>query len=67
MSGKIDHNGPPLDFSFLNLQEISQLKKERPRPGGKRKPIPPENDDDENKKNDLAGVADGEKVEGGEQ
>lgn len=41
MPGKIDHNGPPLDFSFLNLQDVVSLSKERPRPGGgKRKPIP---------------------------
>ena len=42
--GKIDHHGPPLDFSFLKLQEVSSLRKENPR-AGKRRPI--EKDEDE--------------------
>ena len=40
----IVHSGAPLDFSFLKLQDVQSLKKERQR-GGKRKPI--EKDDDE--------------------
>ena len=47
MPGKIDHNGPPLDFSFLNLQDVVSLRKERPRPGGKRKPIEKEEDEED--------------------
>ena len=54
MPGKIDHNGPPLDFSFLNLQDCVSLRKERPRPGGKRKPIEKDEDEEDQKKNDLA-------------
>lgn len=54
--GKIDHNGPPLDFSFLNLQDVASLRKERPRPGGKRKPIEKDDDEEDTKKNDLNGL-----------
>jgi len=39
----------PLDFSFLKLTEIVQLKKEQVR-GGKRKPIPESDEEDDPKK-----------------
>jgi hypothetical protein len=42
--GKIDHYGPPLDFTFQKLQDVQSLRKETPR-SGKRKPI--EKDDEE--------------------
>ena len=64
--GKIDHNGPPLDFSFLNLQDVASLRKERPRPGGKRKPIEKDDDEEDTKKNDMNGLPDGDKAEGGD-
>lgn len=67
MPGKIDHNGPPLDFSFLNLQDCVSLRKERPRPGGKRKPIEKDEDEEDAKKNDLNGLPGDEKAEGAEQ
>ena len=66
MPGKIDHNGPPLDFSFLNLQDVASLRKERPRPGGKRKPIEKDDDEEDTKKNDLNGLQGDEKQEGAE-
>ena len=66
MPGKIDHNGPPLDFSFLNLQDVVSLRKERPRPGGKRKPIEKDDDEEDTKKNELNGLQGEDKVEGGE-
>ena len=67
MAGKIDHNGPPLDFSFLKLQDVANLSKERPR-GGKRKPIPKSPEENETQKTDLNGLGnEGEKVDGGEQ
>jgi hypothetical protein len=67
MPGKIDHNGPPLDFSFLNLHDVASLSKERPRPGGgKRKPIPKSPEENETQKNDINGLATEEKAEGGE-
>lgn len=67
MPGKIDHNGPPLDFSFLTLQDCVSLRKERPRPGGKRKPIEKDEDEEDTKKNDLNGLAGDEKAEGADQ
>lgn len=62
--GKIEHSGPPLDFSFLKLQDVQSLKKERPR-AGKRKPIEKDDDEEDNKKNDALNPALGdEKLEG---
>lgn len=66
MPGKIDHNGPPLDFSFLNLQDVVSLRKERPRPGGKRKPIEKDDDEEDTKKNDLNGLQGEDKEAGAE-
>ena len=66
MPGKINHNGPPLDFSFLNLQDVVSLRKERPRPGGKRKPIEKDDDEEDTKKNDLNGLPGDDKAEGGD-
>ena len=48
----IQHSGPPLDFSFLKLQDVQCLKKERPRKG-KRKPIEKDEDEEDAKKSDL--------------
>jgi hypothetical protein len=45
-------SGNPLDFSFLGLKKIEQLKKEEAR-GGKRRPI--ENSDDEEEKKGPTG------------
>jgi len=42
-------SGAPLDFSFLNLQEVTQLKKEVAR-SGNRKKIPESDDEEETKK-----------------
>ena len=68
MAGKIDHNGPPLDFSFLNLQDIISLIKERPRPGGKRLPPPKDPEEEDANKKDLNGIGGSdEKAEGGDQ
>ena len=66
MPGKIDHNDKPLDFSFLHLQDVVSLRKERPRPGGKRKPIEKDDDEEDTKKNDLNGLAGEDKGEGGD-
>lgn len=49
MQGKISHNGEPLDFSFLKLQDVQSLRKERPR-AGQRKAIEKEDDEEDNKK-----------------
>lgn len=65
MTGKIDHNGPPLDFSFLNLQDVASLRKETERPHmGKRKPIEKDDDEEDTKKNDLNGLQGDEKAAG---
>lgn len=50
--GKIEHSAQPLDFSFLKLQDVQSLKKERPR-AGKRKPIEKDEDEEDAKKNDM--------------
>lgn len=63
MSGAIEHSGPPLDFSFLNLQDVASLRKERPR-AGKRKPIEKDEDEEDAKKGEGAnGAAGDEKAE----
>lgn len=49
MEGKIQHNGTPLDFSFLKLQDVQALAKERPREG-RRKPIQKDDEDEEKAK-----------------
>jgi len=53
--GKIEHSGPPLDFSFLKLQDVHALRKERPR-AGKRKPIEKDEDEEDTKKEAVAAV-----------
>ena len=63
MPGKIDHFGAPLDFSFLKLQDVQSLRKERPR-AGKRKPIEKDDEEEEGKKNDANMLAGEEKVDG---
>jgi len=45
----------PLDFSFLKLTEINQLKKEMQR-SGKRKPIAESEEEDDVKKNENANL-----------
>ena len=55
--GVINHIGPPLDFSFLKLQDVLCLKKERER-GGKRKPIEKDEDEEDTKKNDQLAALD---------
>jgi Leucine-rich repeat (LRR) protein len=40
----------PLDFSYLNLTDITQLLKEEPRDKGKRKPAPVSDDEQDKKK-----------------
>ena len=52
MTGSISHSGKPLDFSFLKLQDVLSLKKERPREG-KRKPIEKDEDEEDSKNKDL--------------
>jgi hypothetical protein len=64
MPGKIEHNGPPLDFSFLKLEDVHSLRKERPR-GGKRKPI--EKDEDEEEDQGLDRGAGGEDKNDGDK
>ena len=49
MPGKIEHQGKPLDFSFLKLQDVHSLRKERPR-DGKRKPIEKDEEEEDSKK-----------------
>ena len=61
--GPIEHEGTPLDFSFLKLQDVGSLVKERPR-AGKRIPIPKEEDEEETKKEAGAALAADEKGEG---
>ena len=66
MAGVIEHSGPPLDFSFLNLQEVTSLRKERPR-AGKRKPIEKDEDEEDAKKGEGAnGAAGDDKAEAGD-
>ena len=62
---KIQHYGPPLDFSFLKLQDVQSLRKERPR-AGKRKPIEKDEDEEESKKGDAA-AANGDDKDLGEK
>ena len=61
--GKIEHFGPPLDFSFLKLQEVQALRKERPR-AGKRKPIEKDEDEEDTKKGDATALNGEEKGDG---
>ena len=61
--GKINHAGPPLDFSFLKLQDVQSLRKERPR-AGKRKPIEKDDDEEDNKKGDQGALNGDEKGDG---
>ena len=60
--GKIVHEGEPLDFSFLKLQDVTALRKERPR-GGKRIAIEKDEEEEDAKKDSAAAVVD-EKAEG---
>lgn len=63
MTGSINHSGKPLDFSFLKLQDVQSLKKERPREG-KRKAIEKDEDEEDAKNKDLNPIedkADGDK------
>ena len=62
MPGKISHEGEPLDFSFLKLQDVTALRKERPR-GGKRIAIEKDEEEEDAKKDAAAAVVD-EKAEG---
>lgn len=61
-SGKLQHPAIPLNFTFLKLLTVNQLKKERPR-AGKRKPIEIE-EDEADQKNDAQNVAKEENEEG---
>ena len=61
--GKITHSGPPIDFSFLKLQDVQSLRKERPR-AGKRKPIEKDEDEEDSKKGDQPIINGDEKGEG---
>lgn len=63
--GKIEHSGKPLDFSFLNLTDVENLKKERAR-GGKRKPILKDDDEEDQKKDNAHNALADEKMEGGD-
>ena len=62
--GAIEHNAPPLDFSFLGLKDVITLRKERPR-AGTRKEIEKDEDEEDAKKEQLnpalANAADAEK------
>ena len=60
--GKIQHSGPPLDFSFLKLQDVQSLKKERPR-AGKRKAIEKDEDEEDAKNKDMIAPGD-DKLDG---
>jgi hypothetical protein len=60
--GKISHHGPPIDFSFLKLQDVQSLRKERPR-AGKRRPIEKDEDEEDTKKGDQP-VVNGDEKEG---
>lgn len=61
MPGKIVHEGEPLDFSFLKLQDVTALRKERPR-GGKRIAIEKDEEEEDAKKDAVAAID--EKAEG---
>lgn len=64
MPGKIEHTGKPLDFSFLKLQDVASLRKERPR-AGRRKPIEKDEDEEDAKKNEVANGMNGDdKIDG---
>ena len=60
--GKIIHEGAPLDLSFLKLQDVTALRKERPR-GGKRIAIE-KDEEEEDAKKDTAAAAVDEKADG---
>ncbi len=60
--GAVIHEGEPLDFSFLKLQDVKSLEKERPR-AGKRIAIEKDDDEEEAKKEKEQKEAD-EKAEG---
>lgn len=60
--GPIIHEGQPLDFSFLKMQDVTALPKERPR-GGKRIAIVKDEEDEDAKKDTAAAVID-EKADG---
>ena len=62
VAGPCNHEGEPLDFSFLKLSDVKSLEKERPR-GGKRIAIEKEDDEEEAKKEAAAANAD-EKADG---
>ena len=59
MPGKIEHAGEPLDFSFLKLQDVNSLRKERPR-AGKRKPIEKDEEEEDSKKGENRDLLNGE-------
>ena len=66
MPGKVDHYGPPLDFSFLKLEDVLSLRKKRPR-GGKRKPIEKDEDEEDGKKNDSNAGLNGDDMKDGDK
>lgn len=49
MPGNIRHNDKPLDFSYLKLQDVFALRKEKAR-AGHRKPVEKEEDEEDTKK-----------------
>lgn len=62
--GKIEHHGPPLDFSFLKLQDVQSLRKENPR-SGVRKPIEKDDEEEDGKDNYIPNAVNGDdKFEG---
>ena len=63
MQGAIEHEGVPLDFSFLKLTDVESLKRENPR-AGVRIPVEIEEDEEEAKKEQAAALAAEEKAEG---
>ena len=63
MPGKIENPGKPLDFSFLKLQDVESLKKERAR-AGRRKPILKDDDEEDQKKENANNALADEKLDG---
>ena len=62
--GKIEHSGKPLDFSFLKLQDVQSLRKERPR-DGTRKPIEKDEEEEDAKQGENINAINGdEKLDG---
>lgn len=52
MPGKITHSAVPLSFTFMNIKEVNQLKRERTREG-KRKPVELQEDTSEAKNENV--------------